>query len=223
MKRATAVTMAMLLSVAVVTGPSSPVDPGLLPPEPPSFQRPIAKPDVGGEPFVAPDVDPTEPAGPVGAVPFSIFLANTAAHVIPVGLNPDGSMEVPDDVHAVGWYTLTNVRPGDPGTAVLAGHVDSRTQGRGVFYDLVNLRVGDEITIDTADGPQLWIVSSTETHRRSELPIAEVFSLDGEPRLALVTCGGEFDSAIRSYRDNVVVYAHLADETHTAGRVLTRG
>jgi len=144
----------------------------------------------------------------VGAIPTWVHLPGSSASIRPVGINPDGSMEIPDDPQEVGWYTLTNVRPGDDGTAVIAGHVDSRTQGQGVFFELATLRVGDDIVIETADGLQYWTVTGTEVYHRTALPIAEIFSLSGDPRLALVTCGGEFDPVARSYRDNVVVYAH---------------
>ncbi len=67
------------------------------------------------------------------------------ASVVPVGLNPDGSMEVPA-ASDVGWYEL-GVRPGGPqGSSVLAAHVDYAGQ-RGAFYDLRALEVGAELEV----------------------------------------------------------------------------
>jgi len=143
-----------------------------------------------------------------GSTPTAVHLPTVSAVIRPVGINPDGSMEVPDDPREVGWYTLTNVKPGDEGTAVIAGHVDSRTQGKGAFFGLSTLSVGDEIVLETKDGPQYWTVSETKVYLKSELPIVDVFSLTGEPRLALITCGGEFDQTASSYRSNIIVYAH---------------
>jgi hypothetical protein len=60
-------------------------------------------------------------------------------------------MEIPEDVSTVGWYEL-GVAPGEAGSAVLAGHVDSRTQGRGAFFDLRDLDVGDRATVAHEDG-----------------------------------------------------------------------
>lgn len=142
------------------------------------------------------------------SIPVAIHLPTSSATVRPVGVNQDGSMEIPDNPKEVGWYKLTGVRPGDAGTAVIAGHVDSRTQGRGAFFELSTLTVGDQIVLETPDGNQSWTVSALAVYPRPQLPIADIFTLSGAPRLALVTCGGEFDRVAGSYRDNVVVYAY---------------
>lgn len=131
--------------------------------------------------------------------------------VIPVGLESDGAMEIPERVDEIGWYTGTQVRPGDPGSAVLAGHVDSRTQGRGAFFDLGRLDVGDDIRLETEAGEQHWQVTGRTSYDKSYLPIDDIFTVSGEPRLVLITCGGPFDSATRHYTENVVVYAELVD------------
>ena len=153
---------------------------------------------------------PSATLGPTGSTPTVVHLPTSVAFVRPVGINADGSMEIPDDPREVGWYTLTDVRPGDEGTAVIAGHVDSRTHGKGAFFELDTLRAGDEIVLETVDGPQSWTVTDLRVYEKESLPIVELFSLTGTPRLALVTCGGPFDPVKRSYRDNVVVYAHLS-------------
>ncbi len=220
MTRLTTASTALLITIAAAIGPSSPVQQPPQRPDVAAVERPASlehteatfeAPTATREPVEAePEL---EPEGPQGSIPTAVFLGDTAAHVIPVGVNPDGSMEIPGSVLEVGWYTLTNVRPGDPGTAVLAGHVNSRTQGRGVFYELDRLAPGDEVIVDTIDGPQVWVVTETTSYRRKALPVEEIFSLDGTPRLALITCGGEFDEEIRSFADNVVVYAELADIT----------
>jgi LPXTG-site transpeptidase (sortase) family protein len=128
------------------------------------------------------------------------------APVVPVALEPDGTMEIPGDVATIGWFE-PGVRPGQPGSAVLSGHVDSRTQGRGAFFDLEDLDVGDEVTIETAGGQQRWQVTARQRFPKDELPIAELFTRGGDPRLVLITCGGEFDAGARSYSDNVVIVA----------------
>lgn len=200
MQRVTATLPVLVLIAAGITGSSSPV--ASVPMQPPAAEVASGR--------GAPDA-PYESAGPEGSSPTAVFLPDTAAHIVSVGLNPDGSMEIPDEISEVGWYSLTGIRPGDSGTAVLAGHVDSRTQGHGPFNELSQLTVGDEITIDTVNGAQTWTVTSTAAHPRADLPIADLFSLDGPPRLALVTCGGDFDRDERSYEDNIVVYAHRTD------------
>jgi hypothetical protein len=144
-----------------------------------------------------------------GAVPVHLVVPAIGVDhpVVEVGLRPDGGMQVPDDVHEIGWYVPLGIRPGDPGTAVLAGHVDSRLQGRGAFFDLRALDVGDAIVVVTDTGEQPWTVTGRTRYPKAELPVERLFATSGEPRLVLITCGGDFDAAGRSYADNVVVFA----------------
>ena len=164
----------------------------------------------------APDHAPTMrrvPVPAIGAQPRHLTIADIGVDhpVIPVGLEPDGSMEIPENVNEIGWYTRTRVRPGDPGSAVLAGHVDSRAQGRGAFFDLGDLDLGAEIEVTTDAGTQRWQVTGRTSYDKTVLPIDELFTVDGPPRLVLITCGGPFDSDTRHYTENVVVLAELVD------------
>jgi sortase (surface protein transpeptidase) len=131
------------------------------------------------------------------------------APVVPVGLNPDGSMEIPGATE-VGWYEL-GVTPGNPtGSAVLAAHVDFGGQ-RGVFFDLRSLPEGAEVFVSSPDGRELrFVVDQRFQVDKDELPGEELFRAGGEPTLTLITCGGAFDSSVRSYRDNIVVRASPA-------------
>ena len=131
--------------------------------------------------------------------------------IVSVGLNPDGSMEIPHDVKTVGWYEPTGVIPGDEGTAVIAGHVDSRSQGPGAFFDLRHLALEDEIVLEHEGIEQTWRVVARRAYDKNEIPIEDIFIDYGEPRLVLITCGGEFDRTARSYTDNTVVYAELSE------------
>lgn len=137
------------------------------------------------------------------------------AAVVPVGLLPDGSMEVPRDVATVGWYE-PGVLPGASGSAVLAGHVDDRQQGRGAFFDLGGLDVGDTITVEHDDGATTtWQVSARRSYPKDELPINEIFTKFSDTRLVLITCGGAFDRRSRHYTHNVVVYATMVDASRS--------
>ena len=130
------------------------------------------------------------------------------AQVIPVGLDDIGAMALPEDIRKVGWYEL-GVPPGaDRGSAVLAAHRDGRVQGHGVFYDLGRLDVGNRIAVTTSDGQSLiYRVVSRELISKRRLPLEELFSVDGPPRLTLISCGGYYDRANGGYQDNVVVTA----------------
>lgn len=128
------------------------------------------------------------------------------APVLGVGIS-DGELEVLDDVVNVGWYRH-GPSPGETGSAVLAAHVDTARDGPGVFFELGSLESGDRIDIELADGTALvFFVESIQRHPKAELPAAELFSREGDPRVALITCGGAFDRSAGRYSDNVVVVA----------------
>lgn len=128
------------------------------------------------------------------------------AAVVPVGLEPDGSMEVPAAAD-VGWYE-PGVRPGGPqGSSVLAAHVDYAGR-RGAFYDLRSLAVGAEIEVRGPDAmPLRYVVSERLQVDKDELPTQELFRVVGPPTLTLITCGGSFDRSVRHYEDNIVIRA----------------
>ncbi len=145
---------------------------------------------------------PTPAADPVGIV---VPAIDVDAEVIPVGLNDDRSMEVPD-FGLAGWYT-EGPRPGDEGPAVIVAHVDSRS-GPDVFYRLKDLAAGDQITVEQADGrATTFVVESIEQTDKDDLPVEEIWNDTDEPVLRLITCGGIFDSSIGHYTDNIIVYA----------------
>jgi sortase (surface protein transpeptidase) len=146
------------------------------------------------------------PSTEVG-VPIRVMVPSVEieARVVEVGLQEDGAMETPD-FGLAGWYRL-GPRPGDPGPAVIVAHVDS-VAGPDVFNRLDELMVGDEIVVEDAIGGRAWfVVRDSETIPKSELPVERIWGDESEPVLRLITCGGEFDSAIRSYESNVIVYA----------------
>ncbi|WP_181784867.1 class F sortase, partial [Pseudonocardia pini] len=128
------------------------------------------------------------------------------APVVPVGTDPAGRMAVPTDVRTVGWYRF-GPAPGAAGSAVLAGHVDDRDQGRGAFHALDRLRPGDVVRLDTAAGGRTFTVSSVAETGKEALALEPLFRRDGPSVLHLVTCGGAFDRSVGAYTDNVVVTA----------------
>ncbi|HEV7651856.1 MAG TPA: class F sortase [Actinophytocola sp.] len=129
------------------------------------------------------------------------------AALVPVGLKADGAVQTPD-FGLAGWYE-PGPRPGDKGPAVLLAHVDSKANGPDVFYRLHELKAGARISVRYHDATVTFAVTRTEQVRKSELPAKRIWSATKKPVLRLITCGGEFDSAARSYLDNVIVYADL--------------
>jgi hypothetical protein len=128
-----------------------------------------------------------------------------------LGRDHDGSVEVPSGPHRwymAGWYA-GGTRPGDPGSAVILGHVDS-TAGPAVFYRLRDLRPGDRFEVVRADGSLArFAVERVEQYPKARFPTDDVYYPTLTPRLRLVTCGGSFDPVAHSYRSNVIVFARL--------------
>ena len=142
------------------------------------------------------------------------------APVEPYGINNrTGQMAVPRNVSDVAWYEY-GPSPGEPGSAVLAAHVDLAGQGPGVFYRLRDLEPGEQVTVVYEDvSTQLFLVRARVTYDKDELPLETVFSRDGEPVLTLITCGGGFSQSAQSYDSNVVVYAVPIDSAKQSGLV----
>ena len=147
-------------------------------------------------------------AGPPEPEPVAISAASVSleAAVVPVGLNNDGSVEIPPDVDVTGWYRYGG-RPGERGPTVVVGHVDAVGQGAGAFSLLVYLEVGTEVAVTMSDGRvHRFVVDARRSYDKHALPVATLFGTGSG--LRLVTCGGDFDPATGSYSSNVVVYAH---------------
>jgi LPXTG-site transpeptidase (sortase) family protein len=172
------------------------------------------EPLLEAEPGQLPDV--AERNAPVR---LTIPALGIEAPIIALGVDDEGRMDIPRDVGEVGWYRY-GPTPGDRGSAVLAAHVDSRSQGPGVFFRLGTLTPGDFVEVETEEGSQTWVVRAVETIEKDELPLDRVFARGGEPVLTLITCGGSFSRSLSSYDSNVVVVAvPLVDSPASPGPV----
>ncbi|QSB14126.1 class F sortase [Natronosporangium hydrolyticum] len=142
-------------------------------------------------------------------VTLSIPALGLAAQVNQVGITPEtGEFDVPPSVDQVGWYEYGPGLEAEAGSIVVAGHVDSADQGHGAFYALGELAPGDLVeAADEAGEVHQFEVVAREVYDKEEIPLARYFARDGELRLTLITCGGEFDPAAGRYQDNVVVTA----------------
>jgi sortase (surface protein transpeptidase) len=129
--------------------------------------------------------------------------------IVGIGVDAAGALTPPADTSQVGWYAQ-GPAPGDVGPAILAGHVDSRA-GPGVFFRLRQLRAGDQVQVARADGSaQNFTVVSITQVAKADFPTDQVYAPAPAPILRLVTCGGSFDRAARSYLDNLIVDAVAA-------------
>jgi hypothetical protein len=179
---------------------------------------PAAAPSRGGSATAA---EPRQPPGVAGfhsvrtydqpALPVRLQIPAIAVStpLVRLGRLPDGSIEVPHDWNTAGWYDR-GPRPGQPGPAVILGHVDSKT-GPAVFFRLRALRPRDVVRVGLADGRILvFRVQRVERYPKDKFPTEAVYLPTLNRELRLITCGGDFDYAAGSYRDNIVVYATLA-------------
>jgi hypothetical protein len=131
------------------------------------------------------------------------------APIVRLGLNSDRTLEVPTNFADAGWWS-GGPRPGEPGPAVIAGHVDSHT-GPAVFYRIRELRTRDTIIVDRRDGSRArFTVLRSEQYPKAHFPTARVYGRTAGPALRLITCSGTFDRATGHYLDNTVVYATAA-------------
>ena len=132
-------------------------------------------------------------------------LGIDVATVIDVGVEENGDMEIPP-ADEVGWYGF-GPTPGDVGSSVLAAHIAFDGEN-GVFVNLDKLELGSVIRVTYDDGTTSEFEAvSKEQYDKDELPDS-IFARDGDPRLVLITCGGDFNRQVSSYEDNVVIYAN---------------
>jgi Sortase domain len=126
--------------------------------------------------------------------------------LIRLGTTSSGSLQVPPTTAVAGWYD-GSPRPGEIGSAVIAGHVDS-FRGPGVFFRLRLLRQADRVYVRRSDGSLVsFRVTAVREYRKDRFPTAAVYGPVPDAQLRLITCGGTFDPALRSYLSNVVVFA----------------
>jgi len=129
-----------------------------------------------------------------------------------LGLNPNGTVVVPTSVQVPGWFS-PGPSPGQIGSAVILGHVDSY-KGPGVFFQLRTLQPGNQIDVNLADGVvATFKVTSVVQYEKTAFPDQQVYGSNGSSQLQLVTCGGAFDSQTGHYLSNIVVYSSFVSAT----------
>jgi hypothetical protein len=163
--------------------------------------NPPAKKHASDRPVVAPPAAQPEPERI--AIP-ALGVDQGLVELAVIGTK----LQVPDSYDDVGWWN-GGPAPGEPGAAVVVGHVDSLT-GPAVFYGLSDLQRGDRISMWEKDGPRsTFEVKQTIFYDRDDFPSHRVYRSHGRPSLHLLTCGGAFDEESGQYTGNVVVFAKL--------------
>lgn len=197
-------------SVGTIAAPSTPSaaaspDPG------PNTPTPSAGPATTPAPPAA-----VPPAGQDAGLPASVPVRlevptiGVDAAVIPLGKQANGEVQTPsgEPGSPAGWYQDSST-PGQTGSAVILGHVNSTTSDIGLFYRLHELSAGQTITVTRADHTAaVFTVDRVDVYHKSTFPTVKVYQNADRPEVRLITCGG-YDPATREYLDNTVVYAHL--------------
>ncbi|GGR94885.1 hypothetical protein GCM10010269_37300 [Streptomyces humidus] len=127
-----------------------------------------------------------------------------------LAIGPSGRLNPPpaSDVNLVGWHAK-GASPGETGTSIIAGHVDTKTSPA-VFARLSELRKGDLFHVLRADGTRAsFRVDSVETFAKDDFPSERVYGDTAQAQARLITCAGAYDRQVKDYTDNLVVFAHL--------------
>ncbi|KZE63968.1 hypothetical protein AWM68_12720 [Fictibacillus phosphorivorans] len=145
-----------------------------------------------------------------GMVPASIEIPalDVNTEIEKVGRLKNGQMGVPKGFDTVGWFS-EGAKPGAPGNAVMAGHVDSKT-GPAIFYKLEDLERGDEIIVKDNDKQTLtFVVTGKEKYDRKNAPVDKIFDYAYGSKLNLITCTGNFNRDEGTHEERLVVYTEL--------------
>jgi Sortase domain len=179
------------------------------PPEPLSPATPVTTTAVTTA--ASPTTTQATSLPPADPVELRIPRIGAKSSLIPLGLNADGTVEVPPVAQPMqaGWYRYAPT-PGELGPAIILGHVDGNKKP-GIFYRLHELTAGDQVTVSRTDGTIVtFVVLRVEQLPKQHFPTEAVYGDTDRPELRLITCGGDFDSTAHNYRDNIIVYAAIS-------------
>ena len=165
-------------------------------PSPPKSSKPKPKPRVLSPQLADPAI-------------VSVPAINIHAKLQPLHLDTQGRLVAPE-YGIAGWYAA-GPEPGEPGAAVIAGHVDSKV-GPDTFYNLGQVELGERILVELTDGSKLvFRVVDIKQFPVENFPATTVYGDTRRPELRLITCAGDYDYSAGHYLDNLVVFADLAN------------
>lgn len=166
------------------------------------------------------DIGPARATGPTlrRSAPVSVSIPEIGVRstLLRLGRDADGTMQVPDlntQANVAAWYKYS-VTPGQVGTSVIEGHVDSY-QGPAVFFRLGALKPGNHVDVTLADGITAdFRVTGVREYAKDKYPANVIYGQTDYASLRLITCGGDFDSTTGHYLSSIVVFASLVSSTH---------
>jgi sortase (surface protein transpeptidase) len=134
------------------------------------------------------------------------------ANIESVTTDSQGRMDIPKNFYDTAWYSK-GAKPGQQGSAVIDGHVDTPQGTPSVFADIKSLTRGDLITIESSDGKKYnFSVTKVMNYPLETIPLNLIFDLNTrDKRLNLITCSGTWDRETKNYSNRLVVYSVLID------------
>jgi len=173
---------------------------------PADIPRPVAKSAPAPHGIFAAPPQPHSSKQVSRPVALTIPAINVSTTLIRLGRTPQGTLQVPTTTTVAGWYT-GSPRPGEIGSSIIAGHIDS-TAGPAVFFRLRLLRPGNLVYVRRTDRTlAVFRVTAEHMYPKNDFPTELVYGPVPDAELRLITCGGVFDPTTGSYLSNVVVYA----------------
>lgn len=141
-----------------------------------------------------------------------IPAVNINATVQDLGINALGNMQAPDNFVQVGWYKY-GPAPGQVGSAVIDGHVDNGLGLAGVFIHLDQIKVGDDVYVDTnASTTYEFVVTDIESYPYQNVPTDLIFNQNDAARLNIITCEGTWVPGGDTYDHRLVVFTKLVSD-----------
>jgi hypothetical protein len=175
-------------------------------PTPPTMPKATSIPVSAAKP-----IDKVKPLDKSTPTKVDIAAIKVHAAIYPSGVDAQGNLAVPPLSHPfrTNWYK-DSPTPGQPGNAVILGHVDSKKVGAAVFYRLGQLNKGNKIEVTRKDGTTaVFQVTGVALYAKSKFPASLVFAPSSTPGLRLITCGGSFNATAHTYRGNIIVTAEM--------------
>lgn len=164
---------------------------------------------VGGLQLSNPHISSSAQVQPEVAEPVRLVIPSLGLDVFieHVGMDSTGKMGIPEEVENAGWWKY-GAKPGEKGSAVLAGHVDTPDGQFGIFYELDSLKPSDRILVYDAEGKvHTYSVDFVQVYPDEDFPIDVVFEREDTKRLNLITCSGLYDLNDQNYDERLVVFA----------------
>lgn len=209
--------IAVVVALALAGGNDAPSGTASPPHVPPAASAPANAPDGPGADTPRGQAPPAPDDRAAGkhlprSRPVRLLIPKIAvdAPFTDLAIGPSGRLNPPpaNDVNLVGWHAK-GASPGESGTAIIAGHVDTKTSPA-VFVRLGELAKGDLFHVMRADGTRATFrVDSVETFAKDDFPSERVYGDTAQAQVRLITCAGDYDRQVKDYTDNLVVFAHL--------------